>query len=100
MIDFVTRLAQQFTIQGYSSKEKVGTYMGLFLEKYVCAVAAKSKVAEHRSTIRASRKLNELLLDNRKGLTQVYNEIKLLEHGGRAGFTVECARSFFMALSG
>lgn len=100
LIDFILRIASHFVYQQFSGKDKVVTHLPKFLDRYVNHVISKSNIIEHRTSIRHSTRLNELLYDNRQALYQIFKEGKLLDAGGRKGFTLTCTREFIAPLNG
>ena len=76
LYELILRMAQSFIYANYSTKEKISDRLVEFLNFYVNPVKENSKILEHRRIIRASKKLNQLLFENLKGLEIIFNEAK------------------------
>ena len=59
----------------------------------------KNEIIEHRKIIRKSKRLNQLLYDNNKGLIEIFEQAKLLDDNGRNGFTMKAALLFFQQIN-
>ena len=73
----------------------VSDYLEDFLDIYVKQQYDSSPILPIRKEIRSSKKLNQLLFDNKEGLTMIYNEY-CRDH---RGFSLESARNLLTPLS-
>lgn len=70
-------------------------YLEDFLFIYIRGQYQRSQILPIRKEIRGSKKLNQLLYDNKDGLNQLYNEFRQ----DRKGFTMESARQLLNPLN-
>jgi len=82
-MEILLRLCQQ----GFS-RHNVSDYFDEFIDIYIKPQYDKSWIPHHRSKIRASTTLNELLFDNSKGLRLLYKQY----FDKHSRFTLESAR--------
>ena len=66
--EIVMRLVQQRYSKGYISENLKG-----FIELYIKPIYDSSMIVPIRNQLRESKELNQLLFDNRKGLTEIFN---------------------------
>lgn len=100
LLDFLMRSAQQWVRQEYGYREMIYNHMNEFLQAYVEPASEFSKIEEQRIVIRKSKRLNELLFDNNKGLLEVFEHFKISESGRAPQFTFAAAKLFFTSFIG
>jgi hypothetical protein len=54
---------------------------------------------EHRRVIKQSKKLNQLLYDNNKGLIELFEQIKFYDNNGKHGFSLKAALTYFSSIN-
>lgn len=91
LLDFLVRFAKTMVYQYYGPKAQIATHLPEFFRTYIHPVIKDSTLLPHRKQIRGSRRLNELLFDNYKGLHQIYEYVKTLG-GARDPFDGRCSR--------
>lgn len=81
LLDFLTRLAKTMVYHLYSvsTKDPISVHLPEFFATYIDPIVEPSTLYPYREIIRKSKRLNELLFDNNKGLVMIYEQIKKIQ---------------------